>query len=43
MSISQRTHGAIVRYLDQNDIVIKEILSGGPCHTTIRQQMHGSG
>jgi hypothetical protein len=28
MSISQRTHDAIVRYLDQNDIVIKEILSG---------------
>ena len=28
MSASQRTHDAIVRYLDQNDIVIKEILSG---------------
>lgn len=30
VSASQRTHGAIVRYLDQNDIVIKEILTGVP-------------
>ena len=30
MSASQRTHDAIVRYLDKNDIVIKEILSGMP-------------
>ncbi|MBC2743382.1 MAG: LysM peptidoglycan-binding domain-containing protein [Desulfosarcina sp.] len=30
MSASQRTHDAIVRYLDQNDIVIKEILTGAP-------------
>ncbi len=28
VSASQQTHGAIVRYLDQNDIVIKEILTG---------------
>ena len=28
MSAVQRTHDAIVRYLDQNDIVIKDILSG---------------
>lgn len=30
MSASERTHDAIVRYLDQNDIVIREILSGAP-------------
>ncbi len=29
-SDSERTHDAIVRYLDQNDIVVKEILSGTP-------------
>ena len=29
-SDSERTHDAIVRYLDQNDIVVKEILSGAP-------------
>ncbi|WP_319405003.1 LysM peptidoglycan-binding domain-containing protein [uncultured Desulfosarcina sp.] len=29
-SDSERTHDAIVRYLDQNDIVIKELLSGAP-------------
>jgi hypothetical protein len=30
MSASERTHDAIVRYLDRNDILIKEILSGTP-------------
>ena len=30
MSASERTHDTIVRYLDQNDILIKEILSGAP-------------
>ncbi|MDX2490903.1 LysM domain-containing protein [Desulfosarcina sp.] len=30
MSASERTHDSIVRYLDQNDILIKEILSGTP-------------
>ena len=30
MSASEQTHDAIVRYLDQNDILIKEILSGVP-------------
>ena len=30
MTASERTHEAIVRYLDQNDIVIKEILTGAP-------------
>jgi hypothetical protein len=34
MADSQRTHGAIVRYLDQNDIVIKEILTGAPGQTS---------
>ncbi len=29
MDASKQTHEAIVRYLDQNDIVIKEILTGG--------------
>jgi hypothetical protein len=28
--VSQRTHGAIVRYLDQNDIVLNEIIEGSP-------------
>ncbi len=28
-SVAQQTHGAIVRYLDQNDILIKDILTGG--------------
>jgi len=30
ISASERTHESIVRYLDRNDIVIKEILSGAP-------------
>ncbi len=30
MSASERTHDTIVRYLDQNDILIKEILAGVP-------------
>ncbi|MFO7716746.1 LysM peptidoglycan-binding domain-containing protein [Desulfosarcina sp.] len=33
-SASQRTHGAIIRYLDQNDIVIKEILTSAPEQTS---------
>jgi hypothetical protein len=28
MSAGEQTHGAIVRYLDQNDIVVKDILTG---------------
>ena len=30
MSASERTHETIVRYLDQNDILVKEILPGAP-------------
>ena len=40
MSASQQTHGAIVRYLDQNDIVIKEILIGAPEATPTPLPMH---
>ncbi len=35
-SESQRTHAAIIRYLDQNDIVINDILSGVPVQSTLR-------
>ncbi|MBR9988074.1 MAG: LysM peptidoglycan-binding domain-containing protein [Desulfosarcina sp.] len=38
MSASERTHDSIVRYLDQNDILIKEILSGTP--EAIRRPIH---
>jgi hypothetical protein len=33
MSASQRTHGAIIRYLDQNDIIIKDLLVEAPTQT----------
>jgi hypothetical protein len=35
-SESQRTHAAIIRYLDQNDIVINDILAGVPVQSTLR-------
>jgi hypothetical protein len=39
MSASERTHESIIRYLDQNDIVIKEILSGVPATSPSPLQM----
>jgi nucleoid-associated protein YgaU len=32
-SAAEQTHAAIVRYLDQNDIIIKDILAGAPVTT----------
>ncbi len=41
-SASERTHDAIARYLDQNDIVIKEILTGAPETTASPFPIHAT-